>query len=334
MATTITTLMQTVNSATGTYITSSVQSVMGYISGPFYALMGVYIALWGFAHFMGLIKEPISDAVKRFLKIFAIMTMALHFGSYNDYVVTIFTKVPEDLAGVFLAGTGTGATISNAGNVVTALDDLFGKLWELGDLFWKQGRLAALPPNLMPYFVALMVYVLTVCITAYAAFLIVLSKIALAVLIGIGPLFIMGTLFETTKKFFESWLGFLCNYALVMVLTVAVSGLFISIVNQFYAAAQAGIADDSSFNIAAFAPVAITCIVGLLLFPQIMGIASSLGGGVSLSTMGAPGKALDAAKGTAKYAAKTPGAAVDAYKGAKRVKSWAQSKLSSTASEG
>jgi type IV secretion system protein VirB6 len=108
------------------------------------------------------------------------------------------------------------------------------------------------------------------------------------------------------------------TYALVLILAAAVSGLLIQVLGQFYNAALAD-ANTSGIEFAAFAPIAITCVMGLLLMPQILGIASALGGGVSLSTLGAPGFAKDAIKGApgfAKGAAGKTAGAVGAVGGA------------------
>jgi hypothetical protein len=149
------------------YITKSVQGVMAYISGPFYALMGTYIALWGFAHFMNLVKEPIPEAVKRFLKVFAIITMALHWGSYNEYIVVIFTQVPGEMAGVFLnaKGISMGTTGGTTSNVATALDALFSRMWAIGAAYWQKGQGKA---TIVPEICAILVYLLTILVTAYA----------------------------------------------------------------------------------------------------------------------------------------------------------------------
>jgi len=249
-------------------------------------LVGVYIALWGMAHFMGTIKEPLMDATKRFLKVFAIMILALKIGQYNDFFIYVFTKVPEDLTGAALQGFNTGGLGTGANDLKSNLDKLYDSIWNIGFMYWNKGSILGL--DIMPYLVGLLVYILAIFIIAYATFLILLSKVALAVLLGIGPLFIMSLLFEATRKYFENWLGFLVNYALVMVLAVAISNLLMAVLMKLYDNAYTE-AQAKGIGLSDFGPVAITCIVGCLLYPQILGIASTLGGGVSLSSMGVPG---------------------------------------------
>jgi len=64
----------------------------------------------------------------------------------------------------------------------------------------------------------------------YAMFLLALSKIALSILLALGPLFIALLFFETTKRFFEAWVAQLANYAFVALLTVLVAALMMQVV--------------------------------------------------------------------------------------------------------
>ena len=52
-------------------------------------------------------------------------------------------------------------------------------------------------------------------------------KVALAIVLGLGPIFIALLLFDATKKFFEAWLGQALNYMFVFALVAsAVNILF------------------------------------------------------------------------------------------------------------
>src|SRR6202044_3127739 len=83
------------------------------------------------------------------------------------------------------------------------------------------------------YYIAGFAVYLMVGLTAiYTIFLLALSRIALSVLLGVGPLFIALLLFETTKRFFESWIAQLANYAFITILTVMVAALMMGIVSS------------------------------------------------------------------------------------------------------
>jgi type IV secretion system protein VirB6 len=137
--------------------------------------------------------------------------------------------------------------------------------------------------------------------TLYAGFLLVLSKIALAVLLALGPLFILTSLFESTKRFFDVWIGQAVNYVFLVMLTAATIKLLFTIVSMYLDAvfgtyASTGGADP---NYTEIFPMLALCGIGVLVLVQMPSIASALGGGVALSTLGAARWTYAKATGTA-----------------------------------
>jgi type IV secretion system protein VirB6 len=114
-------------------------------------------------------------------------------------------------------------------------------------------------------------------------FLIALSKIALAVLLALGPLFICFRLFEGTRRLFDAWLMQLANYGFITVLTVLIGALLLQMVQSY--ATQTAARGAALLTVDALDMLLVAVIV-LLILRQIMPIAASLAGGGSLSTMG------------------------------------------------
>src|SRR6202034_498524 len=82
------------------------------------------------------------------------------------------------------------------------------------------------------YYVAGFAVYLIVGLTAiYTMFLLALSRIALSVLLALGPLFIALLLFETTKRFFETWIAQLANYVFITILTVLIAALMLTLIS-------------------------------------------------------------------------------------------------------
>jgi type IV secretion system protein VirB6 len=120
-------------------------------------------------------------------------------------------------------------------------------------------------------------------VCCYAMFLIALSKIALAVLLALGPLFIVFRLFEGTRRLFDAWLMQLANYGFITVLTVLVGALLLTLIQSYAtqtAARGAALATVDALD------MLLAAVIVLLVLRQIMPIAASLAGGGSLSTMG------------------------------------------------
>ena len=97
------------------------------------------------------------------------------------------------------------------------------------------------------YLAGIAVYLIVGLTAIYTIFLLTLSRIALSVLLALGPLFIALLFFETTKRFFESWIAQLANYALITILTVLVAALMMTLVS---AAAEQAAAAGGGIEIA------------------------------------------------------------------------------------
>jgi type IV secretion system protein VirB6 len=121
-----------------------------------------------------------------------------------------------------------------------------------------------------------------VCV--YTMFLLAMSRIALAVLLALGPIFILMILFESTRRFFDAWLHELVNYALVSMITVMVAALLLDLVEAYAvqtAARGSALLTVDALNLALAAGIVV------LILRQVLGIAARLAGGTALSTSGA-----------------------------------------------
>lgn len=302
-------IMNTVDTSCKTFIQSNVVAVADGIKDPAFAILGVYVLFWGFSHMMNLVQEPITDTLKRLLKIIFVFGIAFNLGAYNSYVVDTITKGPEELAALFAGGSS---------DIASSLDIIFSETWDIGSKFWSSAGI--FDGNFGFYLVAVIIYGIACGLAAFSAFLIVLSKVAVSVLVALGPLFIISTMFDATKRFFENWVGMLCNYGLIVVLLIGVNSFILDIFTAFMQQAVA----DNTLEISSAAPVATMSIICFFVLGQVLTIASGLGGGVALATMGAVrwvegqlGTASAMTARTSARGAKTATSATAAYVGEK-----------------
>lgn len=264
-----------VDNACNGYIGSSVAAVSNAIAPAAFLLLGVYVALWGLASLRGLIQEHVMETITRAIKIGAILGIAIGLGSYNVYITDTFFNAPTQLANSLTNATSNSSAI-------TALDDILNKGFLIGKAFWDKGGLIA--GDFGMYIVAVLVWAVTIIVTAYGCFLIVLAKIALSILIGLGPLFILSLLFQATGNFFNSWIQQLSNYALLIVLVIAAN---VFVIDLFQQASSPGLtAIASSAQIDKIFPFLITGALSLLVLAQLPQIAAGLAGGISLNSYG------------------------------------------------
>jgi type IV secretion system protein VirB6 len=129
------------------------------------------------------------------------------------------------------------------------------------------------------------------------AFLLALSKVALALILALGPVFIVLLLFDATKRFFEAWIAQLANYALVTILATLAAALLLSVLRSYTKnAASLG----GAITIAEGARVCIASALVFLVMRQVMSIAAGLASGIALSSFNAVSGLLNWAMGGAK----------------------------------
>lgn len=240
---------------------------------PAIVTLGIlYVMFWGYMQLTGRIEEPFITGLRRIMLLVIVLGGALQLWLYNAVIVDTFYNAPAQLA----------AAVAGAGSPVTTLDVVWqaggtvaGQLWDRGGVFHGDFGF---------YIAGVLVWIIMGLVCCYAMFLIALSKIALAVLLALGPLFIMFRLFEGTRRLFDAWLMQLANYGFITVLTVLVGALLLNLIQAYAtqtAARGAALATVDALD------MLLASVIVLLVLRQIMPIAASLAGGSSLSTMGA-----------------------------------------------
>lgn len=255
------------------YVGEQTAAMARAIAPAAFTFLGVYVVLWGFASMRGIIREPLMDMAERVLKVSLIFGIGIGLAEYNSVITETFLHGPDELAAAM-------ARSPDAGGFTGGLDALFSQGFQAGQQFWAKAGMFNGDMGL--YFIALAVWTLTIVVTAYGFFLMALSKVALTAILALGPLFLIGLLFETTAGYFNAWIRQLTNYFLVPILVMAVNLLLLKLFSR--AASDAAVA--SAGDIDQIFPFMAMGLVSLLALASVLTIAAGLAGGVSLSSFG------------------------------------------------
>ncbi|HEX3838360.1 MAG TPA: type IV secretion system protein [Steroidobacteraceae bacterium] len=231
----------------------------------------VYVMVWGYLQLTGKIEEPFMTGLRRIMLLVIVLGGALQLWLYNAVIVDTFYNAPAQLA----------AAVAGAATPVSTLD----VVWQAGGTVASQlwTRAGLFNGDFGFYIAGVLVWIVMGLVCCYAMFLIALSKIALAVLLALGPLFILFRLFEGTRRLFDAWLMQLANYGFITILTVLLGALLLSLIQSYAtqtAARGAALATVDALD------MLLVAVIVLLVLRQIMPIAASLAGGGSLTTMG------------------------------------------------
>jgi type IV secretion system protein VirB6 len=245
---------------------------MAALLGPAIITIGIlYVLIWGFLQLSGRIQEPVLEGLKRIAILGIVFGVSLDLWLYDTVIVEIFFRAPALLAGQLLG----------APDFVTIVDTILFQGNDIGQqLLAKAGVLNL---NLSFYVAAVFVYFLTVVVAVYVMFLLTLSRVALAVLLAIGPLIVPLFLFQSTRRLVEAWFAQLANYAFVAVLAGLTSVLMLHILSQAATQAQA---QQGNITIAHAVKVCTAAFFALLVMRQVLPMASGLASGFALSGYG------------------------------------------------
>ena len=253
------------------YVSSHAATLAGALE-PVAGTLGVlYVMFWGWLHLRGQIEEPFMEGVRRIFNLFIVFGVALHLWAYHDVLMAIFYDGPTDLA----------AALVGAQSPVTLIDTIWTQGGAVADTLWGKGSLLTGDGGF--YIAGLLVYLLVGFACLYTLFLISLSKIALAVLQALGPLFILLTLFDATRRLFDASIHELTHYGLVSVLTVMVTALLLDLLSTYAAQTAARGGDLLTVDALNLALAAGLIILVLL---QVMPMSARLSGGFALATQG------------------------------------------------
>ncbi|MDR2031367.1 MAG: type IV secretion system protein [Azoarcus sp.] len=274
------------------YVSNTATSVIGAIKPVAITLVTIYVMLWGWSMMRGVISEPIMDGIGRIVRLAVITGIALELGQYNAFLVDLLWHSPDALASYVTGGDGTT-------NTAAFLDDLMEQIYDFGDAFYQKALAeenAIGIPDMGLLMTALAIWLVGVIATGYGAFLLALSKMGLAVALGVGPIFILLMIFEPTKRFFDAWMGQALNYVFLVMLAAGTIKLILTILKTYLTISGPDVMADPSLNQAL--PAIVFSLVGALVLVQMPSMASALGGGVAIGTLGAVNWAYGKTKGT------------------------------------
>lgn len=158
-------------------------------------LLTLYIAFFAFSLLTGRSRLGMSSLTPRMMTIGLVLTFATSWVAYQGVVWNLATGAPNEIASVLMGTKGSATDIFAA-----KIDVVFGALIEAtgGQANAAQGATSTFSPQGMLWLGGTLLLLGTVGV-------LVTAKIALAVLLAIGPVFVVLALFPATRGLFTGW---------------------------------------------------------------------------------------------------------------------------------
>jgi type IV secretion system protein VirB6 len=247
----------------GVFLGERTSSVIAEVSGPLRGALVLYVLLYGFAILRGSIAEPVMDFAVRSIKL-ALVYMLATTTAYSSWVTEpLFHVLPDTLTRA-ISGAGTP-------DVGAAFDQFFNRAAYLADKIAREASAI----DFGPWILAAVVYVIGALAAALGFGVVLVAKVALALLVALGPIFIACALFEATRRFFFGWLAQAVNYLVLFALIITLFQLILSLVGE-----QWGQIDGGDPMAGGLLFVAL-CLLGSIFFLQTPAIAAGIAGGAS-----------------------------------------------------
>ncbi len=187
----------------------------GTLGAVLTAGLTIYVAFFAYRLLLGRGSLSLSSVTPRVLVLGLVLTFATSWPAYQAMVFDLLTKGPEQVASVVIGGDAAASH-----GFVTYLDKLFARLLDVAAQFGeetdaKAGMVVALTPAMMVQGSAMILLFGTMGV-------LVVAKIILAMLLAVGPLFIVMALYGGTRGLFEGWLRTSVLFALAPLLSILV----------------------------------------------------------------------------------------------------------------
>ena len=169
-------------------------------------LLGLYVAFFGISLMLGRSNLSVRVLLPKMMTLGLVLTFATSFVAFSTLFYNIFIGGPDQIAGILTGSGGDSATAVFAQKldvVFLAIQQASGPTTDIN---------AFSPPGMM-WLGAMLLLLGTVG-------LLVTARIALALLLAVGPIFVVLALFEGTRGLFTGWLKGLVMMALAPLFAV------------------------------------------------------------------------------------------------------------------
>jgi type IV secretion system protein VirB6 len=312
----------TLENGMSTYVTSVSSALSSSLVPVVTTALTIWIVAYGFATVRGEAHEAVPAFAWRGLKVAAILAFALGSGIYQQQVVTAVSGATSGLAQTIQNASnttgggnpgcgsvsGSSVTSTSATSIYQTLDCYDQQIDLVLDAYSEKATHEGLSPSGLAAAIGDIVcgFVAAVGGSIFLivlAFEVVMGRMLLDLVLGIGPIFIACAAFAPTARFFEAWTAKVANYALLQVLVAAFLGMALTAFSTelapfqvatsapgtnaaaLVAASQAALEAASAWGAALgmFATAIFLAMVGW----QLPSVASGLSGGATVSGFGA-----------------------------------------------
>lgn len=201
----------------GTNLFQKSNNMISGIAPVFQIGFGIYILLIAFDYYKRGFDENVVDLGKRMIGWLLIIAFAFNSSQYQK-LANIMWMLPENLSGLLGTSTYTASALdTQSNNILKMMENIFAYASSL-DMLQVSDKLMLYIGGTVAVILAYLFFLIT-----FAYYLI--TKLSLAMVIVIGPMFIGSMLFPATRQWGMNWIGQILNYSVTVVFYVILGAL-------------------------------------------------------------------------------------------------------------
>lgn len=270
--------LNTVDLVIGNFVSTAYANFVQGNSDVITLAFTVYVMFLGYQFLNHQQNFNLSTVTRHILVMVCVYGMIMNWQLYQLFVYNVFTNEPGNIAKVLV----NASKPHTAGNIVDALDGVYRAVVNTTMGFFGQVGFTATGIAFLCY--GILVFLIGSLLCVFALLLFIYAKMMMAVVLALGPIFILFILWEPTKGMFASWLRTLITLAMIPVVTSAILVLMLSVINVTLPNVNMPPENLQFYGIAPFLGLSLAT---TLILTQVFRICSTLGGGLSLVSLSA-----------------------------------------------
>jgi type IV secretion system protein VirB6 len=186
-------------------ISSTVSKVLSAADLPLNSMLVIFVAVLGYATITG--RMAYGDGVNRIIRMSFVVLFVTSASTYSNYVVSFFTTGLPNFFAQNIAGAPSGT------NPGASFDTIMTQMWTDATIVWEGAPwgFKAIYDGIL--IVLALGIVGCALVVMFAVFLVV--QTLLGIVVAVGPLVILGYLFDYTKKIVDGWIDVLVTLSVV-----------------------------------------------------------------------------------------------------------------------
>jgi type IV secretion system protein VirB6 len=179
------------------------------VSAPLWIAVTLFVAVYGYMVMTGQVQHLYQSAFRNVLIVGFVTYTALNWDWFS-YLYETFTRSPD----LFSSQVALGRSEK------IVLDELYNRGMDTAFSIWSRSGW-----DLALWSLGAVVFIVSLCLVAFAVFLLLLAKLLVAITLGLGPIFVSFFLFESTRQWFKNWIASLVTLVIFQIVVYATLGL-------------------------------------------------------------------------------------------------------------